>query len=341
MALNYLSGDDIGRKKSSSKSSNTKKTQRQTKRAQQTAARREQRSAARRAKTPAEKKAGRKRVFKKVAKVAVAPARAAFLTVVSLNALRLANKLVRVWTQPNGKETLTKFWQSFGGDINKLKKAIIKGSKTQINADEIGSATAVTAAIATATPIIVALVPIIRNFKAAGSNEEAEEFNKGVETGKKELAQNSNVKKSSASMPKNKDAGVIVDKDGEAQEDEEETKKGRAESETGGNDEETDEEKKKLTNKSKEAKLKLAEKKLSSIYSPVGFYFMILMYVNLYQINNIIIQLIALYSFIALLIMPFAFINTPFKKVVYIIVFKPFLLIQKITQWQKIRLTKI
>lgn len=323
MALTYLSGDDIGRKrKSGGQSGSQKKQARQAKRQQRKAA------------TPAEKKAGRKRVFKKVAKVAVAPARAAFLTVVSLNALRLATKMVRVWQQPNGKETLTKFWQGFGGDINKLKKAIIKGSKTQISGDEIGSASAVTAALATATPIIVALVPIIKNFRAAGSAEEAKEFNEGVDMGKRELAKNESVPKSTASMPKNKDAGVMTDKNGEAQEDEKETEKQRSESETGGTDEETDEEKKKLS-KTQDDKIKDAEKKLASNFSPLGFNFMLLMYVMLLQPTNLFIQLIAFYSFVAIILIPVALTNNPFKNIAYKVVYEPFLYIQNLTTWQK------
>jgi hypothetical protein len=231
--LNYLSGDDadtIGKKRGGGGGGGgAKKQQKQQKRATKKAAR----------KSPekkAAKKEKRKRVFKKVAKVAVAPARAAFLTAVNLNLLKLATKLVRVWQKPGGKEQLTKFWQSFGGDMAHLKKAIIKGSKQQISGDGIGVVAATV--LATATPIVVALVPIIKAFKAAGDGKEAQEFNEGVNDAKKDLAENEDVPKSTVSMPKNKDAGIVTDKSGDAQEDEKETRAARKESETGGSDSE-------------------------------------------------------------------------------------------------------
>lgn len=350
MALTYLSGDDIGRKrKSGGQSGGAKKQQRQAKRQTKQAARR----AAKPAKTKAEKKQGRKRVFKKVAKVAIAPARAAFLTVVSLNALKLATKMVRVWQQPNGKATLTKFWQGFGGNMAALKKAIIKGSKQQISADEIGAAGAVTAAIATATPIIVALVPIIKNFKAAGSKQEAAEFNEGVNEGKKELAESEDVPKARASMPKNKDAGVMVDKDGEAQEDPKETKRGRAESETGGEDGEDGEdgEKKKLMKsgaggaESEDEKTKAARAKMASNWSPLGFYFMALMYLMAYKPTGLIFQMFGFYCFVGMLLIPVAITKNPLQKFARFISFAPIETIDKLilkikSKWQNYLITK-
>ncbi len=109
------------------------------------------------------KKGGIKKAFQKfkgkVAKVGLAPARGAFLTLVSLNALKLAKKLAKGWQKD--PEKIKSFWRKFGGDPDKLKKAIIKGSKTQIQ----GIGFALESAIATATPIIVAATKLMKELK--------------------------------------------------------------------------------------------------------------------------------------------------------------------------------
>lgn len=108
------------------------------------------------------KKGGLKKAFQKikgkVAKVGLAPARGAFLTLVSLNALKLAKKLAKAWQR--NPEKVKSFWQKFGGDPDKLKNAIIKGSKTQIQ----GIGFALESAIATATPIIIAATKIFKEL---------------------------------------------------------------------------------------------------------------------------------------------------------------------------------
>lgn len=345
MALTYLSGDDIGRGRASQRRQKRRpppppppevdemeddilsddigkaKKKRKPK------------------KSKAEKKAGRKRVKKKIAKVALAPARAAFLTAVRLNLLKLSTKLVRVWKKPNGKEMITKFWDGFGGDINKLKAAIIKGSKQQISADSLG--VVATTVIATATPIIVALVPIIKSFKAAGSPKEAAEFNEGVDQGKKDLRDDPEIEKGSASMPKNKDAGIVTDEHGDAKQDDKETKKNRKESDSGGNDGDNgapaakgsggggggggDDE-----NKSDAEKKADAEKKMSSNFSPLGLFFMTLIYLMMYAPqNNLFFEFIATYCFVGMCLIPLALSTNKnrLQKIAYFISFTPINLI--------------
>lgn len=290
MSLTYLSGDYIAGKKSKSGGKPKKSKQ--------------------------EKKAGRKRVKKKVAKVALAPARAAFLTVLRLNALKLSTKLVRVFKMPNGPAIIQKFWTGFGGDYAKLKQAISKGAKQSINADDIGSATAT--AIATATPIIVALIPIIKQFKAGGDKKEAKEFDQGVNEGKKDLANDSDVPKSDVSMPQNKEVGIIADKNGDNSEDKR-VPDNQPESKSGGTDTE---------NEGGRMSKKEAEKAMSSNFSPLGFFSMILLYSLLIHTNNAIVQtvikILSTYSFIAMCLIPLATKSGKFQRVAYMLSFAPF-----------------
>ena len=72
---------------------------------------------------------GRIKLFKKsknnpkpVKKILLAPARGAFLTLVSFNFRALASKLAKM-----KQDKLKAFWQRLGGDINKLNKAINTG----------------------------------------------------------------------------------------------------------------------------------------------------------------------------------------------------------------------
>lgn len=310
MALHYLSGDDIGKgkKKQSSGSGGARKPSKAAKRAAK-------KKAPKQKKTKEQKKAARKRVLKKVAKVAVAPARAAMLTAMRLNLLKLSTKIVRVWNK-GGKEDIVKWWEAFGGKKEALTKAVSQGAKDNISGDKMGSAT-VAATIASATPLIVALVPIIKKFKAAGDEKEAAEFNQGVDDAKRELANDDSVPKSEVSMPKNKDAGIVVDKSGESQTDE---KVKEPESKSGGtdSDDEGGEKKNGMTagrssggssseeSASEESKSSAAKKELASNYSPLGFFFMIIMYIMQFKLEGTIVSLISLYCLIGMILIPFA-----------------------------------
>lgn len=290
-------------------------------------------------KTKVEKKQARKRVFKKVKKVAIAPARVAFLTVTRLNALKIATMMARVWNAPNGKDTLTKFWQGFGGDINKLKENIAKGSKQAINADDIGSTLAAT--IATATPIIVALAPIFKQFKVARTPKEAQDFDKGMEQGRKDLAEDSEVPESTVSMPKNKEAGIVADKEGNSTESSA-PEANKPETETGGQSESgggsSDESETATNGKMKNKQQVEAEKTMANNFSPLGFNFMLLMYLMLFQVNNVFTSLLGTFALINLLLIPLA-TSKPSKaqRIAYAIVYKPFNYLQTLIylKWQK------
>ena len=184
MALEYLTGmeNELGKARKKAKKTKAKKTK-------------------------AEKKEKRKKVFKKVAKVGLAPARAAFLALVNLNALKIANKLAKLYKADQQK--LINFWTKLGGKMEALKKGIEKGSKVALSGSgEMGFA--IETAIATATPIIVAITKILKDMKITSPTEEAE-LDKAIDEGKELLEKNPEVEKGSAEMDSDKDVGITKD----------------------------------------------------------------------------------------------------------------------------------
>ena len=155
-------------------------------------------------KTKEQKKEKRKKVFqkiKKVAKVGLAPARASFLLIVNLNALKLATKLAKLYKADNQK--LINFWTKLGGKTEALKKAIEKGSKQVLSGSgDLGIALEV--ALATATPLIIAVVKILKDMKITSPTEQAEEDN-AIDEGKEFLEKNPDIEKDKVSMDEDKD----------------------------------------------------------------------------------------------------------------------------------------
>lgn len=106
-----------------------------------------------------------KKGTKIVAKVAAAPARAAFLLLVNLNFANLAVKLSQGWKKQPSK--LQTFWESIGGRMDALKKAFEKGAKKKRifgTEAEMGAVGTAAAAAATAAPIIVKVVNILKEM---------------------------------------------------------------------------------------------------------------------------------------------------------------------------------
>lgn len=152
-------------------------------------------------KTKAQRKENRKRIISKikeniknpkklVAKLSLAPSRAAFLVATRVNLLKLAKRLKQGWEKDPSK--LTKMWEKFGGDINILKSAISQGSKSKINGGVGYVVTA--AAVAAATPIIVAAVKLFSDMKSDKKGDAGEDKSI-VETLKDSLADATDVKK--------------------------------------------------------------------------------------------------------------------------------------------------
>lgn len=135
--------------------------------------------------TKAERKARRKELLKNPLKaiktIAVAPARGAFLLAVSLNALKLAKRLSQAYKK--NPQKIKDFWKKFGGDEAKLKQAIEKGSKSKLSGSHFGS---VAAAIATATPVIVAVIKVLKDI-GADKQGDGDEDKDGLDDLKDEL----------------------------------------------------------------------------------------------------------------------------------------------------------
>lgn len=129
------------------------------------------RKTARKTRRAARKAAGKtfkqklKKGLKAVLKVAAAPARAAFLGLVTLNVHNFAKKLKAAYSR--NPTNVTRFWESTGGQINKLLQAIEKGAKkrrilgTDKNPNIIG--VAIPTLLASAAPIIAKLVKLLKS----------------------------------------------------------------------------------------------------------------------------------------------------------------------------------
>lgn len=103
---------------------------------------------------------------KKVKKIALAPVRGAFLSIVKLNGFNLANKLVILYKRnPKGLITL---WKKFGGNFEALKKAVNTAKTTIWKRDknlmigEPSTLALVSSLSATASPL---LIEVIKLFK--------------------------------------------------------------------------------------------------------------------------------------------------------------------------------
>lgn len=133
---------------------------------------------------------------KGVQRIALAPGRAAFLSLVLLNFRGLATKLSKAVAK--NPERLKKFWNKLGGDFNKLKKAIDNGKtkKRILGLDEyeivgIGSAAALAA---TAAPIIIAVVKFLKGEGVEEDGDSKSLLETGLDalskSGQKELPNN-------------------------------------------------------------------------------------------------------------------------------------------------------
>lgn len=106
-------------------------------------------------------------------KIALAPSRNAFLTAVSINIFGLASRIKKA-----NQQKIKKFWESFGGNYDKLKNTVEKGAKKKAilakkgvnGVDEIqtinGEAISASAIIAAAAPIVAAILKLLTKEKS-------------------------------------------------------------------------------------------------------------------------------------------------------------------------------
>jgi hypothetical protein len=112
------------------------------------------------------KKALKKINLKGVLKLVGAPVRNAFLGLVALNVHGLGTNIVRAWAKNPDK--LRNFWQSVGGNIDKLVKAGQKGARkkrilgTDPNPNIIG--VAIPTLLASASPLIIKFTNLLKSI---------------------------------------------------------------------------------------------------------------------------------------------------------------------------------
>jgi hypothetical protein len=137
-----------------------------------------------------------------LATIPLAPSRTAFLGLVRLNALKLANKIVEAEMKSPGK--VQSLWKKLGGDWNVLKNTVNAGSKAG-KLSGLGDPTVATA-IASATPILVAVTKLLKELNIASGKE----LEQGVEQGKADLESNPDVYKTAGVDVAEGSSGVTV-----------------------------------------------------------------------------------------------------------------------------------
>lgn len=149
----------------------------------------------RRSETKEEKKARREQRKSErgtlVAKIAAAPSRLAFTTVVKLNGFKLAEKLNSIMRKDNSK--LQSFWAKFGGNFPDLQRAIESGMKK--SGKGLGEPVTLATAMATATPIMIAIASVIKQLGLFENKTEETAFDEGIEDGIDILESDPNIEK--------------------------------------------------------------------------------------------------------------------------------------------------
>jgi len=193
MALNYLSGleNAIGAKKDRKKKRDERKTKRKEKRS--------------------EKKAAGKGVRRKVAKIGLAPSRAAFLLAVRLNLVKLAKRLKQAYKKDPSR--IEAFWTKLGGKFDALKEAIETGSKSKLNGMEANIGIAPEVAAATALPVIIAVIKVFNDLRSDEAGD-TDGDNKLVDDSKKFLSDDAGTDKGNAVLPDGAESGMVKGEDG-------------------------------------------------------------------------------------------------------------------------------
>jgi hypothetical protein len=145
---NYLGLDEIGNKAKRQAKRGARKQKRATKKANKP-----QRKAARQAKKTA-------RGGSRLKKVALAPARAAFTTLLRLNLLKTASKIAAGYKR--NPEAVKAFAAKFGFKWENFATAVSKGSKTQLSG--FGEPVTAGAVLTAAAPIIAALPVLLKTL---------------------------------------------------------------------------------------------------------------------------------------------------------------------------------
>ena len=161
-----------------------------------------------RAERKAKRQQRRKEKGSRVAKIGLAPARAAFLKAVQLNAMKLAEKMARVYKKDSVK--LFEFWRKFGGDTEKLKQAIEKGIKSKLSGiGVVGLAAGLSAAL----PIVTLFLKLLADMGLV-SKQEISEDEAAVNEAKTNLELDDSTPKGNIEMPEGEDTALLIENKG-------------------------------------------------------------------------------------------------------------------------------
>lgn len=112
-------------------------------------------------------------------KIAMQPMRTAFILATSTNALNLGTMLAQGWGKDRNK--IINWWvNEFGGDINVLKTAISRGSKTTINGDI--DPEMIMKAISACSMIITSIVAVLKSIGINIGPKDKETLSKVIPT---------------------------------------------------------------------------------------------------------------------------------------------------------------
>jgi hypothetical protein len=213
-------GDEIGKRKTRSERKETRKG-RKEERKEGRKTKQDLRKAIKREKDPEKKKALRKQLKQErgslVAKVAASPARAAFLVLVKLNFLKLKDKLKKA--QAKNPEGLYRFWSKFGGSKTTIKNVISGYDPNNVGSlglGAIGALPAVAAALATATPVLIAVAKFLKESGIMAPKEkESEDMDIAIDQGKQDLLKDPDISKDFANEEVGQDEVKIVRQTGD------------------------------------------------------------------------------------------------------------------------------
>lgn len=131
-------------------------------------------------KSKEKRKENREKLKEKLKDVGLLPIRGAFLAIIGINALKMADRMLSAFGKNPAK--VKSFWTSAGGDWDNLKGAIAHGTGQRI-AGSIGvvAAAAAAATIALALPLIDQAVRMFKDLGVKGSAEDDQVFDESVE----------------------------------------------------------------------------------------------------------------------------------------------------------------
>ena len=134
-------------------------------------------------KAVAKVKTAAKKVAAGAKKVGLAAPRTAFLGLVRINVHGFGTKITKAISINSTK--LKNLWEKLGGDFNKLKETARLGAKERrimgVEDNQIGIA--LESAITAATPVIVAIVPLLKQILPSSESADLDNFQKTAEAG--------------------------------------------------------------------------------------------------------------------------------------------------------------